>query len=236
MNWLDLYIIFHFGLCVTATIMIVWFQETPLHSSKQLLLDIDGICRVNSKEDAIQRLPVGYNMIPYAYHVRGDGVSTFHRDVTSSPYEFQTKHPVYTLIHYKFEGNHLSACLGSHLQTPFLWNPPSVVKGDTDDYYLFHCDLIHAGALNIIGNKREIIQYKICHQDDLEKLSHLNGIQVSKQYKTQESGWFLHVKRYLSLFFSYYINHIFTPLLQNNHSFVHYVQPFIGNIYYNKDS
>ena len=166
MNWLDLCIIVHFGLCVVTTIMIVWFQETPLSSSKHLKLDTDGICRVNSKKDALQRLPTGYTFIPYDYHVRGDGVSTFHRDVTSSPYEFQTKHAVYTLIHYKFNGNQLSACLGSHLQTPFVWNPPSVIKGATDSHYLFHCDLVHAGALNTIGQKREIIQYKICHQDD----------------------------------------------------------------------
>ena len=81
--------------------MVYLLWETPHVSISGLSLEKDGIIQlndVNSKEDVLQLLPPNYTFIPYRYHIKGPGVSTFHRDVTSSPYEYKSKYPVYTLI------------------------------------------------------------------------------------------------------------------------------------------
>jgi hypothetical protein len=86
---------------------------------------------------------------------------------------------VYTLILYKNEGELLSLCPRSNQTYPFVWSSIVNVKGKRGTAFLFDCDLLHAGCTNYC-KEREVIQYKICHHDDLNKLKHLQGIKKNK--------------------------------------------------------
>jgi hypothetical protein len=166
------------------------------------------------KPFVLSHLPKGYNFIDYIYEIKGCSISTFHRDITSSQFIFETKYPVYTYIIYHNTGRLLSIAPDSHKTTPFLWNRIVTIKGTGITGVLFNCDLIHAGAINDFGDKRHAIQYKICHKDDLQKLNHLIGINKIKKGKCSNTNYYEWFLRKLSLLFPYVFNHLLTNLLQ----------------------
>ena len=144
-------------------------------------------------------------------------IDHFHRDVTSSQYEFKTEYPTYTFITYDHEGPALSVCPGSHRTAPLLVSQPMTVNSK---YVLFNCDVVHAGSLNLKKLPRKAIQYKIVHKNDLIRLKHLNGIdKVKKGDCTKRNNPVLDVMyRKLSILFSYIVNHQLTPYLQSRES------------------
>jgi hypothetical protein len=77
---------------------------------------------------------------------------------------------------------------------------------------LFHCDLVHAGAINTHGAARYVEQYKIAHVDDIYKLKHLQHINTRR---TGKSYWYEIFTRKCSWIFSHIFNHHFTSYLQN---------------------
>ena len=190
----------------------VFLYEQPMEGTDYLYLERDGIVKVD--RNVLRQLPRGYRIIPYKYTIRGCTLSTFHRDVTSSANVFGTKHAVYTYIVYHNTGPHLSFCPGSHKTTPYLFARPKTIFGRKGDSYLFDCDLVHAGALNTHGDKRHVDQYKIVHEDDLPKMTHLTGIDESKLGTCDINVFGERCLRDLSLLFAFPINHVFTPLLQ----------------------
>ena len=167
-----------------------------------------------NKQNILNYLPPGYDFINYIYEIKGCSISTFHRDITSSQYIFNTKYPVYTYITYHNTGYLLSIVPNSHKTTPFLWNNVVNIYGKNITGVLFNCDLIHAGAINEFGDKRHAIQYKICHKDDLNKLSHLIGINKTKIGKCTNNLWYEYFLRKISLLFPFFFNHLLTSLLQ----------------------
>jgi hypothetical protein len=181
-------------------------------------LDVDGyvVIRDASKQKALQYLPKNYEFLQYTYVIRGCSLSTFHRDVTSSPYIYDTIHPVYTYIEYTTptETPLLSICPGSHRTTPFLYSSPVVIVGKGITGILFHCDAVHAGAINTLGNERYVTQYKIAHIDDMKTLSHLHNIQTIKTGMCNISPFYEHITRRISWIFSHIANHHFTSYLQ----------------------
>ena len=161
---------------------------------------------------------LNYQFLNYQYTIKGCTLQTFHRDVTSSQYIFNTKYPVYTYIVYFNKGPVLSVCPGSHKTVPFLFQRAQTIFNNNSRIgILFNCDLVHAGALNNLGNKRHAIQYKIAHQDDFEKLKHLNNINKITNNDCKNNNFLKnYILRKISLLFSYPINHVFTKYLQNN--------------------
>ena len=185
-------------------------------------LEKDGYITIqnsNKPTDGLKYLKDGYVVMNYKYVIKGCTLQTFHRDVTSSAYVFNTKHPTYTYITYKNKGPILSVCSGSHNSTPFLWNRPHTVVNNTNNNMgiLFNCDLVHAGAINDLKEKRFATQYKIVHKDDLDKLSDLNNIYKVQSGNCTDTSFARDIiLRKLSLYACYPINHIFTPYLQSD--------------------
>ena len=165
---------------------------------------------------ALSTLPSGYQFMDYSYSIKNATLSTFHRDVTSSQQIYAATNPVYTLILYKYEGCLLSLCPGSNYTYPFVYSQIYNISGAAGTCFLFHSDLLHAGCFNNC-EMRDIIQYKIVHQDDVDKFMHLDGISVEKEESTCEDTLYNHFLRKCSYFFELPINTIFNPLLQKKH-------------------
>ena len=188
------------------------------------------------KPFVLSHLPAGYNFIDYIYEIKGCSISTFHRDITSSQFIFETKYPVYTYIVYHNTGRLLSIAPNSHTTTPFLWDRVITIRGEGITGVLFNCDLIHAGAINDFGDKRHAIQYKICHYEDLQKLNHLIGVNKIKKGKCSNTNYYEWFLRKFSLLFPYVFNHLFTSLLlekPEKDSFFDYLisKFYIGDFY-----
>jgi len=210
--------------------LIYLLYETDDPYSNYRTLEDDGyiILNMNDKEDVLKYLPNNYYFINYKYEIKGSSLSTFHRDVTSSQYIFKTKYPVYTLIEYHNKGPLLSVSPNSHITTPFLFYKSHIINSNYNKtYILFNCDLIHSGTINIFGKNRHLIQYKICHKDDLYLLKHLIGINKKKELNEHINKNYEYISRKTSLLFPYFFNHILTPHLQNKQDSI------IGRIFYN---
>ena len=186
------------------------------------------------KKKVLEILPERYSFMDYRYKIKNVALSTFHRDVTSSKNTYNTKHPVYTLILYKYDGDLLSICPSSHKSYPFVWSKIVNIQGKSGTAFLFDCDILHAGCTNDCSY-RELIQYKICHDDDTQLLNHLSGVDINKteQCVINYQNKFL---RKLSYFFEMPINYIFTPFLlkrEDNNSIIGYIQSHIPFTFYN---
>lgn len=183
--------------------------------ARSLTLSADGVelFPIFDKQAVLQRLPVGYEFLDYRYSITGCSLSTFHRDVTSSPFLFKTRHPVYTLISYGSEGKLLSVVPGSQASVPFVWGAPRVIDSTQAKAVLFHCDVLHAGVISR-DPQRLAVQYKIAHRNDLPLLAELQGIDVDKRETTSIALGYEWLSRKLSLMFPFLINHVFTRYLQ----------------------
>jgi hypothetical protein len=186
------------------------------------------------KRDVLKILPPNYVFIDYIYKINNTSLSTFHRDVTSSQHIFNTKFPIYTLILYQYDGELLSVCPNSHKTYPFVWSKILNIDGKSGTAFLFDCDLLHAGRTNHC-KERKVIQYKICHQEDLEKLSSLQNIYVEKTEKCINNIYST-IQRKLSYFFEMPINYIAYPFMikrENPNTFIGMIQYFIPLNFYN---
>jgi hypothetical protein len=159
-------------------------------------LDHDGFCILKDK-DALSMLPSGYAFLDYVYEIEDGALSTFHRDVTSSKTVYSTTYPVYTLIQYLYDGELLSVCPGSHrsLCVHRILN----LEGKRGTCFLFDCDLLHSGRNNQCKERR-VVQYKICHEVDRDKLSHLEGIRTYKKEICQDTNYSFIIRK-LSYYF-----------------------------------
>lgn len=179
-------------------------------------LDKDGFIVFNNinNEDVLKYLPENYQFMNYSFTIKGCTLSTFHRDVTSSQYIFNSKHPIYTFIVYKNEGYNplLSVCPESHKTVPFTYSKPINIYGQNKTSILFNCDLLHAGALNNLKNLRYAKQYKIIHKDDLEILNKLDNIHTEKIGDCNISDNYEYINRKISLLFPYFFNHVLTSI------------------------
>ena len=184
--------------------------------------------------DVLQKLPSNYIFMDYYYKIKNTVLSTFHRDVTSSQHIYKTKYPVYTLILYKYDGCLLSLCPGSDNTYPFVYSHIINISGKAGTCFLFNCELLHAGCNNNC-EKRELIQYKICHKDDLEKLNHLNGIHMTKDNINNDCNNIKNnILKKLSYFFEFPINYILNPLMiEKKDGILGKIQKYIPLDFYN---
>ena len=211
--------IYTFILGVLTLLALYYMFETDEYCERSL--GKDGYCVLQDNNyltsihklhtDVLDKLPHGYEFIDYEYKINDVALSTFHRDVTSSQRIHHTKYPVYTVILYKYGGELLSVCPRSHRQYPFVLSRIVNLQGTAGTAFLFDCDLLHAGRVNHC-KKREVIQFKVCHHDDLPKLKCLVGTHIEKNGKCTISNYDK-VLRKLSYFGQFPINTIFYPLM-----------------------
>jgi hypothetical protein len=233
---------------IFVIILAYYFIETDESIDKIRTIEKDGFCVLHNdeytttqdipcdklKDDTLRMLPSGYTFVDYVYKIQNVALSTFHRDVTSSKHIYKTNHPVYTLILYKSGGELLSVCPGSDKSYPFVWSRIVNISGEPGTAFLFDCDLLHAGCTNQC-RKRDVIQYKICHADDLDKMPHLHGVRTQKTdvCKITTKGKIL---RKLSYLYEFPINYLLYPLMikrENTDSIIGKIQSYIPITYYN---
>jgi hypothetical protein len=191
------------------------------------------------EKDILNVLPKKYIFMDYTYTIKNNALSTFHRDVTSSQKIYNTKYPVYTLILYKSGGKLLSVVPNSDLQYPFAMNFIHNISGDSGTAILFNSDILHCGISNGC-EYREVVQFKICHKDDLKLLTHLQGIhKINHNIKCKNNEiqnnkiWIL---RKLTYLFQLPINVIFYPFMTKKYrsnTFYGKIQEYIPLNFYN---
>lgn len=188
------------------------------------------------EQDILRELPEGYMFIDYIYKIQNSALSTFHRDVTSSQYIYKTKYPVYTAILYNYSGELLSFCPGSNKTYPFVWSHITNIRGKAGTVFLFDCDILHAGCDNNCAVKREVLQYKICHKDDLERLDELSKVNVTKTEINCKSTIWNRIMRKASYFIEMPINTFLYPLMikrENKNNIIGRIQEYIPISFYN---
>ena len=191
------------------------------------------------KKKVLQELIDGYVFIDYSYEIKNNSLYTFHRDVTSSQYIYNTDFPVYTCIVYKYDGELLSLCPNSHRTYPFVCSRIINYSGKSGTCFLFNCDVLHAGMPNIYCKDKSIIQYKICHKDDLSKLKHLTGIKQKYNKECIPFTGYNYFQRKFSYFFEMPINTFFSPVLEKKYeegSFMGTLQSYFNTLsFYNNN-
>jgi hypothetical protein len=189
------------------------FPALPaLPETSSMTLKRDGVVVFDSnKHNALEFLSPQYEFIDYEYVIKSTSLTTFHRDVTSSARLHKCRHPVYTLIIYEYGGDLVSVCRGSHFTWPFVFSSPTDVGGPPGTAILFNSEILHAGIPNKC-QRRLARQYKICHREDADKLTHLRGIRVVKDEKCVDN-WSTQFKRQMSYVFAHPMNHWFNVFL-----------------------
>jgi hypothetical protein len=243
--WNKNYIIIIFTIFILY--LLYYFCETTT-SNYESNLEEDGYCILYNpdycfsnknpteqfKKDIIDKLPQGYEFIDYSYTIKNTSLFTFHRDVTSSQIIYNTKHPIYTSIIYKYKGNLLSLCPGSCYTYPFVNSRIINFNGKKGTAFLFNSDTLHSGCQNNC-KRPEIVQYKICHKDDLQLLQHLIGKHVEKE-DICFASFYNSILRKLSYYFEMPINVVFYPLMidkKNDNTVIGKIQSLIPVTFYN---
>lgn len=235
-------------LILVLYVVYYFFEEKENYKVQSRTIKKDGFCVlydplynqtvsepcIQLQEDVLSKLPNGYVFMDYIYKINDGALSTFHRDVTSSKTIYNTTHPVYTLILYKYDGDLLSVCPNSNTTYPFVTSRIVNVEGKSGTCFLFDCDLLHAGCTNYC-KERHVIQYKLCHQDDIHRLSHLQGIRNEKNDICSLS-LYNSTMRKLSYYFQLPINSILYPLMikrEDKNTIIGKIQSVIPITYYN---
>ena len=201
---------------VLLLILLYFFESNETASYSARTLEVDGYCcfQEESRSMSLKRLPSEYEFLDYEYIIHSAVLSTFHRDVTSSQVLYGCKHPVYTLIVYEYGGELLSICPASERTWPFVWTRIVNINGQPNTCVLFNSEILHAGRANKC-KPRLTRQYKICHRDDIKKLGHLQGVRATKNIECVDDYW-SQVKRKISYYFAFPINHLLYPFLMKN--------------------
>jgi len=225
------------------------YQEDAEVAMKTRTLEKDGFCVLYDtrylsggdslihpilEKDVLSRLPSGYIFLNYSYSIYDGTLSTFHRDVTSSQRIYKTIHPVYTVILYKYSGQLLSLCPGSHATYPFVVSPIVNIDGPAGSAFLFDCDVLHAGRKNGCS-EREVVQYKVCHHSDLSKMAHLKGVRAIKREQCEESLYQTTIRK-ASYFLEMPVNTVLYPILiqrEDDRTLVGAIQSLSPITYYN---
>ena len=197
-----------------------FFESSESTENSTRTLDKDGFCCFSTQGEQDQKeerkktlasLPSDYMFLDYEYTIHSAALSTFHRDVTSSQHLYACDHPVYTLIVYEYDGDLLSICPASDKSWPFVWSRIVNLSGPKGTCVLFNSEMLHAGQPNQC-RPRFARQYKICHKDDIKKLGHLQGIRAKKDTECVDD-FGSRIKRKISYYFAFLINHVFYPFL-----------------------
>ena len=250
MSNINIYIIVIIIIIIIVAYILYYFREynETIYTENNRTLEKDGIVilykenynnmdEVSNDElsyDVMSYLPEDYIFLDYMYKIDNSAIFTFHRDITSSQKIFKTKYPVYTLIIYKADGCLLSYCPGSHKSYPFVWSHIVNLKGRKGTAVLFDCEILHAGCINHC-RPRTIIQYKLCHKDDIKLLNSLQGIYKEKK-EVCNNSFTNRCLRKLSYYFEFPINYYLSPFMMKKYdpnTFSGYLQTLIPISFYN---
>ena len=248
MKWKRPFLFFLFIFIFYISFYWIEYDEDSIISSKTRTIENDGFYVLIDKDylktvslpcnklknDILNKLPPDYIFLHYIYKIKNTALSTFHRDVTSSQTINNTKYPTYTCILYKYSGELLSICPGSNKTYPFVTSNILNISGEKGTVFLFDSNLLHSGMQNMCRD-REVIQWKICHKDDLLVLKHLHGVRVEKSDYCKIT-YYNYCLRKLSYYFELPINSIFYPLMikrENHESILGKIQSYIPLSYYN---
>jgi len=165
----------------------------------------------------LSMLPDDYVFVDYLYIIQGTALPTFHRDVTSGQRYCGTKYPTYTAIQYHFDGDFLAVCPNSHKHYPFVLSSPHTISGKKSTIVLFNADLLHAGMPNTVGDRRVAHQYKLVHKEDLQYMSHLQGVSMTKKERPLNPllTWIL---RQCSFHGAFFVSVFLPSCLQKRHT------------------
>lgn len=161
----------------------------------------------------LKRIPKGYMFINYLYYIQGCSLTTFHRDVTSNQQTFNTKYPTYTAVLYEYDGDFVSICPNSHKHYPFTFSLPININGRKNTLIVFNADMVHAGMINKNGNNRKVLQLKIVHKEDKDKLQHLEHTNIIKSNDIKLNSINEMILRKLSYQTLFITNSLFRPLI-----------------------
>jgi hypothetical protein len=215
-------------------------RRVDLHEITTLTHDGYITWNGTDKETARQVLGGDYVFLDYEYTIRGCSLSTWHRDVTSGQRYWQTAHPTYTLIHYKYNGDLLSISPHSHTDFPYAFRRPVDIVGPANTMVLFNADMLHAGMPNTAGDARHAVQYKLAHRDDVVHLTHLQGIRTVKDGRGQPAmaPWLEAMLRHASFFGSFVVNQFCARFMLRSYDdgFANWIQRLIPLRFYNNDN
>jgi hypothetical protein len=187
-------------------------------------------------DDVFAKLPHHYVFLNYVYIIQHSALYTFHRDVTSSQHIYKTQHPVYTMIFYQNEGELISVCPHSNTDYPFVFSQiVNINSKGCCTAVLFDSELLHAGRMNGCKEKR-IVQYKLCHIDDIWKLRHLHDV-FTETSEVCNENWYKHVLRKMSYYFQLPIHLFAYPLMirrEDTNTLYGTIQAMLPLQYYNK--
>ena len=233
----NIYFLFFWFLILYIIYYWIEFDEDAIMAIHDKTIDDDGYCILYNekyndildsnfretdslnflKKNVLQELVEGYVFIDYSYEIKNNSLFTFHRDVTSSQYLYNTVFPVYTCILYKYDGELLSLCPNSHRTYPFVCSRIVNYSGKSGTCFLFNCEILHAGMPNLYCKDKSIIQYKICHKDDLQKLKHLSGTHKKYNKECIPFTVYNYFQRKFSYFFEMPINTFLSPFLEKKY-------------------
>lgn len=211
------YLLYYSAATVLDTADLKTTGFTYWKTNKELSDDMSPIQkRMTIEDEFLSKLPKGYRFLDYYYYIKGCSLSTYHRDVTSGQHYFNTKYPTYTAIVYEYDGDFLSITPNSHKEFPFIMSRSINISGEKNTCVLFNADMLHCGMINKVGANRKVIQFKIVHEEDANKLRELNNIRVEKQGNCDLSRGYEITLRLISYHFAWFINSFLTPLLQKH--------------------
>jgi hypothetical protein len=214
-------------------------RRVEIHEITTLKRDGYMVWNGVDKEAAHLILGSEYVFLDYEYTIRGCSLSTWHRDVTSGQRYWDTEYPTYTLIHYKHSGDMVSLVPGSHNDFPYAPSQPVDVIGPADTMVLFNADMLHAGMPNTNGSDRHAVQYKLAHRCDLDRLTHIQGIRITKDGRGKPSlpVWLESFLRFLSYHGAFIVNQFAPRLMMRSYDdgFSNWVQRWVPVRFYNNE-
>ena len=145
------------------------------------------------EEKCLNVLPSNYVSIEEnTKFVEGVYARTFHRDV--GRFSLGTKYPVFKALMYMNDGPLLSVVPKSHTNSDVKVEQVFLISSTPGTIILNNADIVHAGALNNLGNKRRLIGITFCHQDDVYKVLSAspvkNSLESNNNYDNYDNrGW-----------------------------------------------
>eukprot|EP00937_MAST-01D_sp_MAST-1D-sp2_P003901 g3901.t1 len=130
------------------------------------------------RDGVLAQLPTKYvNVEEQTKFVHGVVARQFHRDV--GQYSIKTQHPVFKALTYFNAGPLLSVVAGSHSGPTFTAEHAYTISGPAGTTVINNADVVHAGAVNTLGAKRQLVGLTFCHAADAERVRAAQRVRAS---------------------------------------------------------
>ena len=143
------------------------------------------------KHKCLSVLPSGYLSVEEnTKFVHGVYARTFHRDV--GMFSLGTSYPVFKALTYMNDGPLLSVVPGSHTNPYFKAEESFLISSTAGTIILNNADIVHAGAVNTLGEKRRLVGLTFCHSDDVKKVLSASNVKNSLEPNNEDKydrGW-----------------------------------------------